>query len=181
VIELGPTIRTERLILRPPSRVDFDAWAAFIADEQTMRFLGGVQPRFGAWRNFLGGAGSWAVQGFGMFSVIETASGRWIGRVGPIHYDGWPGTEIGWGLARDAWGRGYAVEAVIASTNWAVDRLGWSEIIHCIDADNLASQKVAERLGSRRLGKAVLPPPIEHGEVDVWGQTSTEWRGMRGR
>ena len=45
-------LETERLLLRPPAREDFDAWADFMADEDAARFLGGAQPRSVAWRGF---------------------------------------------------------------------------------------------------------------------------------
>lgn len=176
---LGPTLRTERLILRPPMREDFDAFAGFCANETLMLHLGGVQSRPVAWRTFVGAAGGWAIQGFGMFSVLDAASGRWIGRIGPIQPEGWPGTEVGWGLIQEAQGRGYAIEASTVAIDWAVGHLGWTEIIHTIDAQNTASQKVAKALGSRTLRTATLPPPIEHGEVDVWGQSADEWRARR--
>src|SRR6516165_683595 len=70
VMRDGPVLETERLILRPPSLDDLDAWAAFAADPEAQQFLGGAQSRHGAWSQILGVAGSWALQGFGMFSVI---------------------------------------------------------------------------------------------------------------
>ena len=76
-------LNTPRLLLRPTQREDFEPWAAFMADPDSARFIGGAQARPVAWRGFLSMAGAWAVQGFAMFSVIEKASGRWIGRVGP--------------------------------------------------------------------------------------------------
>ena len=176
---LGPTLATERLILRPPLREDFDAFAGFCADETLMLHLGGAQPRPVAWRTFLSAAGSWAVQGFGMFSVVEATSGRWVGRIGPIHHVDWPGTEVGWGLIRETQGRGYAVEAASAVMDWVVDHLRWTEIVHTIDAENTPSQRVAKALGSRILRTATLPPPIGQGEVDVWGQSADEWRARR--
>lgn len=69
-------------------------------------------------------AGSWSLLGFGMFSVLERDTGRWVGRVGPLHPDGWPGDEVGWGIARGAWGRGYATEAAAAAMEWSFDILG---------------------------------------------------------
>ena len=111
-----------------------------------------------------------------MFSVIEKSSGRWVGRVGPWYPDGWPGTEIGWGIVSDCWGRGYATEAAIAAIDWVFDVLGWSEVIHVIDIDNAASQAVARKLGSRKRGPARLPAPYESTLVDIWGQTREEWR-----
>ena len=47
----GPTIETARLLLRPLRPEDFEPWAAFAADEPTMRHLGGVQSRSQAWRS----------------------------------------------------------------------------------------------------------------------------------
>jgi RimJ/RimL family protein N-acetyltransferase len=174
----GPTLETERLILRPVGPGDFEPFAAMGADERVMRTLGGVQPRSVAWRSYLSLVGGWMVQGFGMFSVIERDSGAWIGRIGPLCPEGWPGTEVGWGLVHDAWGKGYAVEAASAAMDWVVDALGWSEIIHCIDAANPASQNVAKRLGSRLLRLGHLPPPTDI-DIDIWGQSAAEWRARR--
>ena len=174
-----PYIETERLILRLPAAADFEPWAAFCADEEVARFLGGAQGRAGAWRSMCVITGAWTVRGFSMFSVVEKSTGRWIGRVGPWQPEDWPGTEVGWGLAREAWGKGYAVEASAATIDWAFDTLGWTEVIHCIDAENVNSQAVAKRLGSRVLRQATLPPPLEL-PVEVWGQSRDEWLA-RGR
>ena len=56
----------------------------------------------------------WAQRGCSLFSVIERASGNWVGRVGPWIPDRHIGTEIGWAIARPSWGNGYAVEAAVA-------------------------------------------------------------------
>jgi RimJ/RimL family protein N-acetyltransferase len=111
--------------------------------------------------------------------VIEKESGAWIGRIGPLMPEGWPGTEIGWTLVRSTWGRGYAVEAATATMDWAFDTLGWSDVIHSIEPANTASIAVAERLGSRRLREGQLPPPFSETRVDLYGQTREEWRARR--
>ena len=172
-------LETARLILRPTAAEDFEPWAAFMADEAASKFVGGPQPRSVAWRGFLSMAGAWVIQGFAMFSVIEKASGRWVGRLGPWVPEGWPGTEVGWGLAREAWGKGYATEGATAAIDWAFDNLGWSEVIHCIASDNAPSQAVAHRLGSAPLRRAHLPAPFEAMQVDVWGQSRDAWRHRR--
>ncbi len=177
--ELGPTLTTDRLILRPPRQEDFEPWAALMADEEAARFIGGVQPAPVAWRFMAAMAGSWALHGFGMFSVLDRATGRWLGRVGPWRPMGWPGTEVGWGLAREHWGEGYAGEAAAAAMDWAFDHLGWAEVIHCIDPDNHASAALARRLGSRNRGLSAMPPPFEDHCVDIWGQSAAEWRTRR--
>lgn len=151
-----------------------------MADEVATRYLGGSQPRAVAWRGFLSMAGAWSIQGFGMFSVIEKASGQWVGRLGPWLPEGWPGPEVGWGIARSAWGKGYATEGAIAAMDFAFERLGWTEAIHSIDADNTASQGVARRLGSTLRGPGKLPAPFEDEPVEIWGQTRQQWRARRG-
>jgi RimJ/RimL family protein N-acetyltransferase len=173
-------LETPRLWLRPQRGEDFDAWARFVADPAATRHLGGPVPRTVAWRSFLTMAGAWAVQGFAMFSVIDKSSGRWVGRVGPWYPEGWPGTEIGWGIVRDCWRRGYATEAATAAIDWAFDELGWSEVIHVIDVDNTASQALARKLGSRKRGPGRLPAPHESAVVDIWGQTRVEWEASAG-
>ncbi|MBC6981564.1 GNAT family N-acetyltransferase [Caulobacter sp. 17J80-11] len=176
MIAPGPTLETERLILRPTSGEDLDGFAALMGDEEASRFIGGVQARAAAWRSMCTMAGSWVTRGHAMFSVIEKSSGRWVGRLGPWTPEGWPGTEVGWGLLRETWGKGYATEGATAAIDWAFDHLGWTEVIHCIDPDNVPSQKVAERLGARNLGPGKLPAPFEAAPVDIWGQSRDEWR-----
>ncbi len=122
----------------------------------------------------------WALRGYGMFSAIERSTGRWLGRVGPNHPEGWPGTEIGWALVRDAWGRGYATEAAAASIDWAFGVLGWTEVVHVIAPENAASAAVATRLGSVNRGPTRLPAPYEDNRVDLWGQAAADWRSRAG-
>lgn len=169
-------LETDRLILRPPQLEDFERWAEFAADPEAQRFLGGVQPRSVAWRSMMTMAGAWSLTGFAMFSVIEKASGRWIGRLGPWQPEGWPGTEVGWSLHPDAWGRGYASEGAAAAIDYAFEVLGWSDVIHCIDPQNRSSQRVAERLGSHLRGPGRMPPPHDAAPCEIWAQTREEWR-----
>ena len=172
----GPLLVTERLILRPPAAEDFESWAACMADEETMRFLGGVQPRSVAWRQLTSIAGAWHIAGFSMFSLVERSSRRWVGRLGPWRPADWPGDEIGWAVAPEFAGRGYAYEGAAAAIDFAVERLGWKEFIHCIDPDNSRSIRLAERLGSRHRGETRMPPPYDDRPVGAWGQTADEWR-----
>lgn len=172
-------IETQRLILRLPQAQDFDAYAQMLGDEETARYIGGHMLRAPAWRKFLQMPGAWAIQGFGMFSLVEKASGHWIGQVGPWHPEGWPGTEVGWAITRSAWGKGYAHEAAAASIDWAFDTLGWSEVIHSIQPPNRASIALAERLGSHYLHPGKLPPPYEDVEIGIWGQSREQWRARR--
>ena len=174
-------IETDRLILRPIQMEDFPRWAEFMADEVSARFLSGAQKPAAAWRGFMTMAGAWHLTGVSMFSVIEKSSGLWVGRLGPWAPLDWPGTEVGWGLHPDAWGKGYAVEGAAAALDYAFDVLGWDDVIHCIDPENRPSQKVAERLGSTNRGPGRLPPPLDGLTIDVWGQTRAQWKARRGQ
>lgn len=176
---LGPTLETARLLLRPPTADDVEPYSAFMASEATARFVGGVQTPSVAWRGLASIAGSWALNGFSMFSFIEKATGRWVGRGGPWQPYGWPGTEVGWGIIADAQGKGYAKEAATAAIDWAFDVLGWSEVIHCIDPENAPSIGVARALGSSVVRRQVpAPPPIE-ATWDLYGQSREAWRARR--
>lgn len=174
-----PVLTTERLILRPPMAEDFENWAKFCADPETMLHLGGVQRRAEAWRNLCMMRGAWEIRGFAMFSMICRDSGEWIGRTGPWQPEGWPGTEVGWGVAREYAGKGYAHEAAVASINWAFDMLGWDEVIHTINPENSASIALAERLGSYNQGPTRLAPPFDQSRVDRYGQTRAEWQARK--
>ena len=178
---LGPTLETQRLILRPPVREDFDALCAFHADEVTVEHLGGVQSPSAVWRLMCIVAGAWHLDGFHMFSVLDKTTGEWIGRIGPLYPYQWPGREVGWGLHSKFWGRGYAVEAAVAAMDYAADVLGWDDIVHSIAPDNLASAAVAGKLGSVNRGPGRLPDPYADVAIDIWGQTADQWRHNRRR
>jgi RimJ/RimL family protein N-acetyltransferase len=172
----GPTLETERLLLRPPQAEDLAPWIAFVSDEESMRYVGGVQSRHSAWRSTCAAAGAWTIRGFSLFSVIEKSTGRWVGRLGPWFPEEWPGTEVGWSIVRDAWGRGYAREGATAAIDFVFDVLGWSDVIHCIDPRNTASVGLAKRLGATLLREDRLPSPFDKDPVEIWGQTREQWR-----
>jgi RimJ/RimL family protein N-acetyltransferase len=178
---LGPTLTTARLILRPPRHEDFDGFAEMGAEEETMRFIGGLQARDAAWRTMATLAGAWTLLGYSMFSVLKRDSGEWIGRLGPWRPGGkegdWPGDEVGWGLKKSAMGQGYALEGATAAIDWAFDTLGWDRVIHCIDKQNAGSIALAKRLGSalEREGHRLAPPFQDH-LVDIYGQSRAQWK-----
>ena len=149
-----PPLATERLLLRGFEARDFDAYAEMMADPEVARFLSDGKPlsRPDAWRQLAMFAGHWVLRGFGVWAVEERATGEFIGRVGCMQPEGWPGFELAYTLARPAWGRGYAREAAAAGLAYARETLGRESIISIIRPANAPSIRVATALGATRDG-----------------------------
>ena len=143
-------LESENLILRQFRESDMDDFAALCADAEVMRFLGGTPfTRLDTWRQLARILGHWQLRGYGEWALEEKVSGRFVGRVGFIYPDGWPGFEIGWALARDSWGKGYATEGARRALEHGFGVLGRERIISLIHPDNLRSAAVATRIGER--------------------------------
>jgi RimJ/RimL family protein N-acetyltransferase len=170
----GPVIETERLKLRQWCADDIAANTAMLADPGTARFITvdgkPVTTELAGWRNAAVMAGHWALHGAGMFVVEEKSTAKFVGRVGPWFPAGWPGFEVGWGIAREFRGQGYAVEAARASIDWSFATFELDQIMHCIDCENTASQAVARRLGAEK-----------QGEIDLFGHVGDVWVTRRDR
>jgi len=146
-----PTLETDRLLIRPFEGRDLDELAAIVADPEVRRFLGAPQDRAEAWGVIAHLLGHEALRGWSQNAVIERSTGRLVGRCGLYQPEGWPGVEVGWIFARGAWGRGFATEAAVVWRDWAFDVLMLDELISIIHPDNVASIRVAERIGHRYL------------------------------
>ena len=149
-----PRLETPRLVLRGFTPADVEPYLQMLADPEVARFLGDGRPlsRVDAWRQLATIIGHWELRGFGLWAVEERASGRLIGRIGCHEPEGWPGFELGYALARDAWGKGYAREGAAAALTFARRELGRDAIISLIRPANSASIAVAEHFGARRTG-----------------------------
>jgi len=149
-----PTIETERLLLRGYAPTDFDAFAAMWADPDVVHFIGGRSfTREQSWQRFLSRAGGWQHMGFGFFAVIERATGALAGEAGfhearrTIEPSLEGSLEAGWALMPSAQGWGYATEAMNAAIEWAGRTYPGQRMTCLINVDNLASMRVAGRLG----------------------------------
>lgn len=149
---------TERLRLRAFRNEDLEAYAAMCADAEVMRYIGTgvVLNRMDAWRSMAAMLGHWALLGYGMFAVELRQTGEFVGRVGFLDPPGWPGFELGWGLARGHWGHGYALEAATACRDYAFGELGRSRILSLIRPENAPSIRLAEKLGETLAGEVEL-------------------------
>jgi RimJ/RimL family protein N-acetyltransferase len=156
-------IETERLLLRKPRLEDAGAALALITDPVAMEFIGGVHPNAASDPQFVvrRWLERWDDNGCGPFSIIRRDDGRWLGRTGLLVWDvrTWTHTtftnagefaqpELGWALAREHWGQGYATEAVLAVREWAYAERDVDSLVSAIAPANVRSQRLAERLGA---------------------------------
>jgi RimJ/RimL family protein N-acetyltransferase len=147
-----PILETDRLKLRGHRLDDFPHSAAMWADPSVVRYVGGNPlTEEESWTRFLRYAGHWCLLGFGYWVVEEKATGKFAGEIGFADYKrdlepslkGIP--EIGWVLASQAHGKGYATEAVRALTVWGDTHFGPVPTVCIIHPENHASIRVAER------------------------------------
>ncbi|MFM2288290.1 MAG: hypothetical protein RL684_1433 [Pseudomonadota bacterium] len=159
-----PTLETERLRLTAFGERHFEAYASMLADADSTRFIGDGQPldRMNAWRSMAMLLGHWMLRGYGMWAVERKDDGVFIGRVGLHQPEGWPDLELGWMLLPEHRRHGYATEAGHAALEFAFTRLRAPRAVSLIRAGNVASERVARRLGGRQatmidfLGAAML-------------------------
>lgn len=149
-------LETERLLLRMWRDEDFETYAEMCADPNVMRFLGGVLDRMSAWRHMAVLVGHWHLRGYGHWAVEEKSSGKFIGRIGFLNPEGWPGFELGWTLTPAAQGKGYATEGARRALEYAFNEMDREHVISLIHPDNAPSIRVAERLGEKLEGKTEL-------------------------
>lgn len=157
-------LETERLVMRGWREADHAAFAAFLANEETARFIGGACGASDAWRRMCTQIGHWTLRGYGSWVLEEKVSGDWLGYSGLWNPHGWPEPEVMWGLKAQAHGKGYATEAALRARAFAYDNLGWRTAVSLIASENQPSQKVAERLGATREGSIELRGAV----ADVW-------------
>ncbi|WP_176466539.1 GNAT family N-acetyltransferase [Terribacillus saccharophilus] len=145
-------IETDRLLIRPYTTEDMHFLESLVSDPQVVRFIGNGRPRTkeGA-RLFF----NWnlshmkADQQFGLQVLVEKVSGESIGHAGlvPQEVDGVTELEVGYWIAPAFWGKGFASEAAAAFRDIALEQLNKNRIIALIYPDNIASCRVAEKLG----------------------------------
>jgi RimJ/RimL family protein N-acetyltransferase len=150
-------LETERLRLRWLREDDFDEYAKMGRDPEVMRFLGGtLTTEIEVWRQMASIMGHWYFRGYGIWAVEEKSTGKLVGRIGCLYPIGWPAFELGWTLSRESWGKGYATEGARRALAYAFNELDRDHVISLIAPDNVASIRVAERLGEKVEGQTEL-------------------------
>jgi ribosomal-protein-alanine N-acetyltransferase len=127
---------------------DLEPLTALHLDPEVCRFIGlrtPEQTREGL-KEWISGYRS---RGFAKWAVVSRETGKFIGRSGmtPEEYEGISEPELGWTLARKHWGFGYATEAAAAVMKHWFEVLGFRRVISLVDPQNVASERVATRIG----------------------------------
>ncbi len=159
-----PTLTTPRLTLRALTIDDFPAIADFYASERS-RHVGGPATSEQSWRMLAAELGHWSLRGYGRWGVEETATGNFVGVIGPWNPLGWPEPEIGWDLMNGHEGKGFATEAAKAALEYAYETLGWDTAISLVSPPNDGSRKVAQRMGATKEGDFAHE---RHGTLEIW-------------
>lgn len=150
---LTPVLRTERLILREWRDSDKIPFAELNANSEVMQFMPKHLSRDESDALVQRIEDHFAQNGFGLWAVEILGGGPFIGFVGlsipRFRTSFTPCVEIGWRLARHAWGNGYATEAAHRALRFGFAELELSEIVSFTVPHNLRSRRVMERLGMR--------------------------------
>ncbi|MED7928319.1 GNAT family N-acetyltransferase [Nonomuraea sp. LP-02] len=146
-------LRTDRLVLRRWRDSDLEPWAAMNADPEVREHLGDLLTREQSDASVSRFQAEFDRRGYGWWAVEVEATGEFIGFAGLDEVDDhlpFTGVEIGWRLARSAWGQGYATEAALAVLAHGFDALELPEILAVTTATNHRSQAVMRRIGMTR-------------------------------
>ncbi len=139
-----PTLHTERLILRPYLRSDFDAYAAFLGSDRAVHMDGPLN-RDKAWTWFTNDIATWPLYGFGTLAI--EMDGQPAGGVGLVHPPHFPEPECGWFVYDGFEGLGLATEAGRAILDHTFATTDLVSVVSYIGERNSASVRVAEKLG----------------------------------
>jgi len=150
-----PPASSDRLLIRPFRASDAEAAWAIYEDPEVSRFLGWERPPFEEYRpRFLSRMEAWAgyPQGQGVWAMLERESGRMAGMLMLKPLDEGPEVEVGYHLARWAWGHGYATEGARSALRHGFTEAGLSRIVAVVHPENGRSLRVIDRVGMSPAG-----------------------------
>jgi RimJ/RimL family protein N-acetyltransferase len=177
---------TERLLLRGWRDSDREPFAVLNADPVVREYMQGPisRERSDAFVDAI--EAHWDEHGWGLWAVEVPGVAPFVGYVGlwPADYvTGDPMVEVGWRLAREHWGQGYATEAAREALRFGFEDLGLEEIVSFTVSQNVRSIRVMERIGLVRdagrdfdhphVNAAVHPQLVRH---VFYRMTRPEWR-----
>jgi RimJ/RimL family protein N-acetyltransferase len=150
------SLETDRLFMTPPTLADFeDMYAMWSNREVVSQVIDSPLTQEEVWARLHRIVGHWALMGFGHWMVRERDSKKFVGELGFFRFkrkltpDFDKAHEIGWMLAKESQGRGYAMEAATAALRWLERECGCKETVCIIAPGNLASLTLAKKLSYR--------------------------------
>jgi len=147
------SIKTDRLILRQWSEKDFEPFAKLNADPRVREFFPALMSRQESDNSIEIFSEHIEKYGWGFWAVSLIQTGEFIGMIGledvrfQAHFSMTPAVEVGWRLAYEYWGKGYATEGALASLRFGFDELALREIVSFTAVQNLRSRNVMEKIG----------------------------------
>ena len=144
-------LETERLILRRLTMDDLDHLFTLYHSPDVRKYYSEGIPSYEETKQEL----EWMINtcyakyGFGMWATIEKKTRKFIGRCGltPMDIEGREEIEVGYMLAKEYWGQGFATEAARAILQYGFEQEGLARLICVINPGNQASSRVAEKIG----------------------------------
>jgi [ribosomal protein S5]-alanine N-acetyltransferase len=154
-------LQTERMVLRQMEMGDVDDLMGIFSDPEAMRYYPNTKSRQETEEWVRRAHESYRDHGFGLWVAILEDSGEFVGQCGLTvqEVEGKNEVEIGYLFLREFWGRGLATEAARAVRDHGFHTLGYARLISLIDPGNLASRRVAEKIGL-----------TQEKEVEKWGK-----------
>ena len=181
-------LETERLVLRREQPGDYDVWLTRFNTPEVTAHLGGPRTPEQIAEKFAHIARDWDAHGYSFMMVTLKESGLLIGTsgIGPIQADALPqalrdGVQIGWTIAADHWGRGYASEAARGVMAYAFGQAGVAALYGQTSLSNNASWRLMEKLGmTRRADIDYVDPayPPEDNPTIIYALTAGDWRAQ---
>ncbi len=169
---------TERLLLRPFQDSDLPAWADLNADPEVTQYLGSPLTREQSDHLATAINDQYAAEGFSFLAIERRSDGTFLG-AGGLSREPWHPNdlEVGWRLARQYWGHGYATEMAESWLDHAFTTLNLPRVLATTDAPNTNSIAVMTRLGMTFDRATELEEDGQKFEAVVYSITREVWRG----
>jgi ribosomal-protein-alanine N-acetyltransferase len=165
-----PSISTPRLLLRPWTLEDGEAWFNILQEPDILRYFPNPNPpaRFKADAYIKHHLTHWMHNGYGHWAIVTPEDGRVIGWNGLEYLTELGEVEVAYLLTKRVWGRGYASEAARAAIRFGFETAGLSAIIGLVHPDNIASIRVLQKCGLTLADQIML-----------WGMGMSRYRILR--
>jgi RimJ/RimL family protein N-acetyltransferase len=172
-------ILTPRLRLRPFNDADLPLYAAICADPEVMRYLGGPMSTEQTAASVRGASRNYLATGAGKIAVERREDGAFLGMCGLSREVWYPDDlEVGWRLAPQHWGQGYATEAARAWIDYAFRVLEAPRVISIADVPNVRSIAVMQRLGMVLDHEAELADGDDRFAAVIYRLDREAWRAV---